>query len=87
MLTSSQRAKLRGLAQKLDPIYQIGKNGISDNLASDIGDALELHELVKVSVLRNAGIAAKDALSLICEANRFVLYRRSSRDDVEHIVL
>ncbi len=95
MLTSSQRAKLRSLAQNLDPIYHVGKNGIADNMVADICAALEAHELIKIAVLRNSDMSAKDAMNEMCAltdaqpvtaiGNKFVIYRRSSREDVEHI--
>ena len=40
-MTSKQRAYLRGLANKIDSIFQVGKNGISDNLIVQVNDALE----------------------------------------------
>ncbi len=97
MITSSQRAKLRSMAQTINPIAQIGKNGVSDNVLAELNVALEQHELIKVSVLRNADMSAKDVLQEVAEAtgaepitaigNKIVIYRRSTRDDVEHIVL
>ena len=66
MITSSQRARLRSMAQNINPIFQIGKNGIGDNQILDISLALDLHELVKISVLRNAETDAKTVLNAIC---------------------
>lgn len=97
MITSGQRAKLRSMAQTINPIFQIGKNGVGDNQVNDICLALELHELVKISVLRNAEANAKDVLDEVCKktgaepvtaiGNKIVIYKRSTRDDVEHIDL
>lgn len=97
MITSAQRAKLRSMAQTINPIFQIGKNGVGDNQVKDICLALELHELVKISVLRNAEANAKDVLDEVCQktgaepvtaiGNKIVIYKRSTRDDVEHIDL
>lgn len=53
-MTSKQRAYLRGLANQLDPIFQIGKSGISDNLIKQLSDALEARELIKITVLETA---------------------------------
>lgn len=50
-MTSKQRAYLRGLAQKTDPIFQIGKSGISDNQIEQLSNALEARELIKISFL------------------------------------
>ncbi len=97
MLTSAQRAKLRGMAQKLVPIFHIGKNGVTDNMLTDLSTALDAHELIKIAVLKNAATDAKTALALLCEklnaepvtaiGNKLVLYRRSNREDAEHIAL
>lgn len=53
MLNGKQKRYLRALAHHLDPIFQIGKGGVSDNLIQQIQDALEARELIKVSVLQN----------------------------------
>ena len=58
-MTSKERAYLRGLANSIDAIFQIGKGGISDNLISQLSDALEARELIKVSVLETAPANAK----------------------------
>lgn len=97
MITSSQRARLRSMAQNINPIFQIGKNGIGDNQILDISLALDLHELVKISILRNAETDAKTVLNAICGltgaepvtaiGNKIVIYRRSPRNDIEHINL
>ena len=52
-MTSKQRAYLRGLANSIDAIFQIGKNGINDNLLKQLNDALEARELIKGTVLNN----------------------------------
>lgn len=53
-MNSKQRAFLRSLANKLDAIFQVGKNGLNDNLIKQIDDALEARELIKLSVLETA---------------------------------
>lgn len=53
-MTSKQRAYLRSIANSIEPIFQIGKAGISDNFVKQINDALEARELIKISVLSNA---------------------------------
>ena len=50
MLTSKQRAFLKNLGAKIQPIFQIGKNEISDNMVKQIIDALTAHELIKIAV-------------------------------------
>jgi RNA-binding protein len=53
LLTSKQRARLRGLANELPVIIQVGKGGVSDNLISQIDTALEARELIKIRLLQN----------------------------------
>lgn len=83
------------MANGLKPIFQIGKGGLNDNMISDLGDALEKYELIKISVLQNSEKSAKDILSDLAEklgaepiaavGNKIVLYRRSKREDIKHI--
>ncbi len=87
MLTSKQRAYLRSLANTLDPVFQIGKGGITEEMCVQIGNCLEARELMKLRVLENSGYAAKDAAEEIAASvdadvvavigKRFVLYRKS----------
>lgn len=53
-MNSKQRAFLRSLANKLEAIFQVGKNGINDNLIKQVDDALEAREIIKLSVLETA---------------------------------
>ena len=54
MITSKQRAFLAGIAQRTDAIFQIGKGGINDEMVVQIGEALDVRELVKITVLKSA---------------------------------
>lgn len=88
-MTSKQRAYLRSLATSLQPIFQVGKGDISDNMTLQIGNALEARELIKVKVLENSLYTAREAAEIIAEAtesdvvtvigNKFVLYRESEK--------
>ncbi|HHX61846.1 MAG TPA: ribosome assembly RNA-binding protein YhbY [Epulopiscium sp.] len=64
-LTSKQRAHLRGLAQTIDPIFQIGKSGITPELTKTIDEALEARELIKLSVLSNCMVEPEEASDTI----------------------
>ena len=87
MLNSRQRAQLRGLANSLDTILQIGKGGISEQTIKQIDDALEARELIKLRVLETAPETSREAADLIAEklgadvvqviGTRFILYRES----------
>ena len=95
MLNSKQRAKLRSLAQKEEPITQVGKSGITESFLDGLNAAIEKRELVKVTVLENSGLNVKDAgeeiaRRLPCEfvaatGRKLVFYRRSLSDKTEHI--
>lgn len=87
MITSKQRAYLRGLANDLDPIFQIGKGGITPNFVKQIFDTLEARELIKVNVLANSEYTAREACEELCQrvganpvlvaGKKIVLYKRS----------
>lgn len=90
MLTSKQRAFLRGLGQSCPAIMQIGKSGITENLIKTVSDALEARELVKLTVLENSGEQPKTVLDQLCETlgaegvacvgRKIVLYRESAEN-------
>ena len=87
MLTSKQRAALRGQANKMETILQIGKDGISENTINQVDDALTARELIKLRVLDNCPLTAREASDELCDAlgcdgvqvigSRFVLFRRN----------
>ena len=86
-LTSKQRAQLRALANGLDTILQIGKEGIGDNVIQQANEALEARELIKCRVLESAMLTTKEACQELARRTRsegvqvigtkFVLYRES----------
>ena len=90
MLTSKQRAQLRGLAAAEDTIVQVGKGGITENLIASVSAALKARELIKGRVLENSMLTAREACDALCEAcraeavqvigTRFVLYKRNEKD-------
>lgn len=95
MLNSRQRAQLRGMANTMDTIFQVGKGGINDQLIKQIGEALEARELIKLRVLETSPVTSREAANEIAEKTgadvvqvigyRFVLYRESK--DNKSIVL
>ncbi|MCI7767376.1 MAG: ribosome assembly RNA-binding protein YhbY [Oscillospiraceae bacterium] len=90
MLTSKQRAYLRGIAAKEDTIFQVGKGGINENLITQVNDALKAREIVKLKVLETAMLSAAEAASEIAEAtrsevvqtigNKLVLFKRNPQE-------
>ena len=53
MLTGKQKRYLRSKAHHLDPIFQVGKGGVNENMVKQVAEALEARELFKLSVLQN----------------------------------
>ncbi|MBP0973489.1 MAG: ribosome assembly RNA-binding protein YhbY [Oscillospiraceae bacterium] len=92
MLTSKQRAYLRGIAQSYETIFQVGKGGINENLITQVSDALRKRELIKLRVLENSMLTSREAadqLAEACEADvvqvigsRFVLYKPNPKEPV-----
>ncbi len=92
MLTSKQRAALRGIAATYETIFQIGKGGINDNLIQQVHDALRKRELIKLRVLDNSMYTAREAAEEIAEktksevvqviGSKFVLWKRNPQEPV-----
>lgn len=90
MITSKQRAFLRSMANPLDTILMIGKDGMSDDIMRQADDALTARELIKGKVLETAGITARqtaDELAAPLSAEvvqviggKFVLYRKNQKE-------
>ncbi len=87
MLNGKQRSYLRGLANTISPVIQLGKDGITDNVIKQVNEVLEARELIKLTILRNSTLDPREACDSLCEStgsepvqvigNRFVMYRKS----------
>ena len=95
MITSKQRAYLRGLANPIEPVFQIGKNGAGDEeQIRQIGNALEARELIKIHVLESCPQSVREAALIVAEGcgadvvsvigYKFVLYRQSKTKKKEN---
>ena len=92
MINSAQRARLRGLANDIEPILHIGKDGIGENLVKQADEALAARELIKGTVQRNAEYTAKEALEELARrlgaepvqaiGRRFTLYRKAKEPKI-----
>ncbi len=90
MLTSKQRAYLRGLANSLDPILHAGKGGISDAMIRQADEALTAREILKGRVLESAPVTPRELAEQIAAAvnaevvqvigRTFVLFRQKPKD-------
>ena len=86
-MTGKQRARLRAMANPLDTILYIGKEGITEATVKEADDALEARELIKGCVQQGAPLDAREALETLCGrtgaepiqqiGRRFVMYRPS----------
>ena len=97
-LTSKQRAQLRGIANGIDTILIVGKDGIGENLVKQANDALEAREIIKGRVLENSLLSPREAAEALAPLTRsevvqvigtkFVLYRQSDdKNKKDKIVL
>lgn len=92
MLTGKQRSYLKSLAHNMEPIMQIGKGGVSENVLKQIDDALEARELLKITVLNNSLLKANDVADEISKhlraefvqsiGSKFVIYRQSKEKKI-----
>lgn len=92
MLTSKQRAVLRGIANTTEAIFQLGKSGITPEFVQMASDALEKRELIKISVLNNCLMPVKEVADIISErtksdivqviGKKITLYRQSEKNPV-----
>lgn len=89
-MNSKDRAYLRSLANTIQPIFQIGKSGISDNLIKQVDEALEARELIKITVLETAPMDSKDLAIALSEntastvvqvmGRKITLYRMNKKE-------
>lgn len=92
MLTSKQRSTLRGIASKYETILQVGKGGVSEALVQQVKDALRKRELIKMRVLDNCPLDAREAAEELAArtgsevvqviGSRFVLFLRNPKEPV-----
>jgi len=90
MITTKQRSYLRSLANKLEPIFHVGKGGIEENFLKQVDETLETRELIKIKALNNSGITAREASEIFCEelgcegiqaiGSKLVIYRKSKKN-------
>ncbi len=90
MLTGKQRAMLRKEANGVPALYQIGKDGITENILKQFDEALEARELIKIHILESALLETRetaDELSRLLKAepvqaigSKVVLYRQSEKN-------
>ena len=90
MLSSKQRAQLRGMASTRDTLVIVGQGGITQQVIAQMNDALKARELVKGKVLETSLLTAREACEALSEAckaeqvqcigSKFVLYKRNDAE-------
>lgn len=89
-MTSKQRAYLKSLAMKQEPIFQIGKASLTPEVTQAVAEALAARELVKISVLQNCMDDPREIADALAERTRsqvvqvigkkIVLYKEGKED-------
>ncbi|HJB17632.1 MAG TPA: ribosome assembly RNA-binding protein YhbY [Candidatus Blautia excrementipullorum] len=89
-MTSKQRAYLKSLAMKTEPILQLGKGGVTPENTASVDEALAARELIKISILQNcledprqmAEILAERTHSQVVQVigRKIVLYREGKNE-------
>ena len=89
-LTSKQRAALRGMANTMEPVFQIGKGEIDETLIKGVDDCIKARELIKLKVLENSEYDAREAADILCEkigcesvqiiGRKFVLFQQKKKE-------
>lgn len=97
MITSKQRAYLRSMAHGIKPIFQIGKGGITDEIVTQLANAIEARELIKVHILESAFLDTKETCGEVADrlgaepvqaiGSKFVLYKRAENEKNRKIEL
>ncbi len=90
MITSKQRAYLRGLSNGYETLFQVGKNGITDTLIKQVEDALKARELIKINSLENTPSTPKEIANTIAEkakcdvvqvvGRKMIFYKRNNEN-------
>ena len=89
-MTSKQRAYLKGLAMKMEPILQLGKGGVTPENTASVDEALAARELIKISILQNCLYDTREMAEVLAERTRsqvvqvigrkIVLYREGKNE-------
>ena len=96
-MTSKQRAYLKSLAMNIEPIFNIGKSSLTDEILNAISEVLEARELIKIGVLKNCIDDPKEIANAIAANTRsevvqvigkkIVIYKQADNNEKRKIVL
>ncbi len=89
-LTGKQRAFLRSMANTLETVLTVGKDGVTPGTLKEAYDLLQAREIVKCAVSQNAPLTAREASDVLCEktgaspvqviGRRFTIYRKHDKE-------
>jgi len=92
VLKGKERSYLKSLSNTLEPILIIGKNGVTDNVIKQLDDALEARELIKIKLLDNSGLDAKEVANDVAKVlkaefvqsigSKFTIYRKAKEPKI-----
>lgn len=96
MITTKQRAELKKIAQNLKPALNIGKDNLNDNIFVEIENYLNKNEIMKIKILQNSSVTAKEVMVIICEklncepvlcvGKMVIIYKKSNKKNVKHVL-
>lgn len=96
MLTKQERILLRSLSTRTKTTIWVGKEGFSSSIYEKIGEELNNHELIKISILGSTNKLTNDELAEIATklgadivttiGKKIVLYKYSEKDNFKHIL-
>ena len=95
MLNPKQKAYLKSLAQKQKPVFQIGKDGVNENMLKDVLNYLNKHELIKISILNNSFVSVEEVveyfgqeeIEFVQKIGRVLVFYKASENAVNPIEL
>lgn len=66
-LTGKQKSFLRSMGMTMDPIVNIGKEGVTPTVVNAAQEAIKKRELIKVRVLQNCFEEPRDAIETLAD--------------------
>lgn len=74
-LASNQRKYLEALANQMDPIVRVGKNGLEAKVISSVAEAFNSHELIKIKILDSSPNTAEEVAEESVKSTKATLVR------------
>lgn len=94
MITTKERAKLRGFANNIPDLVFVGKEGVNENVIKQVNDNLIAHELIKIKVQSNSSLTPKEVCNILVSetqaepvsvvGGKIVLYKLTNKNGFKH---